>query len=206
VVTRLIDDHVGRREDRSRQLWGLLAFTLWHEHHVERVPGRPKVAEIARREGLGRHDGERTRARLPSADPESCRGRGDEVEITAREYAQTLQLLELHGLEAEVIGKHGGRSRTGKARAMWSRIRRAATLGEGARVRRRARARLARADHDGEAARHPELDDVRLRVRVAPAPARLPSRDEGRRPRRDPAQSASGPTASTSESSCNTRG
>ena len=46
VVTRLIDDHVGRREDRSRQLWGLLAFTLWHEHHVERVPGRPKVAEI----------------------------------------------------------------------------------------------------------------------------------------------------------------
>jgi uncharacterized protein len=51
------------------------------------------------------------------------RGRGDEVEITAREYAQTLQLLELHGLEAEVIGKHGGRSRTGKARAMWSRIR-----------------------------------------------------------------------------------
>src|SRR5216117_1304947 len=39
------------------------------------------------------------------------RERGDEVEITAREYAQTLQLLELHGLEAEVIGRHGGRSR-----------------------------------------------------------------------------------------------
>ena len=48
---------------------------------------------------------------------ELLRERGDEVEITAREYAQTLQLLELHGLEAEVIGKHGGRSRTGKARA-----------------------------------------------------------------------------------------
>ena len=29
------------------------------------------------------------------------RGRGD-VEITAREYAQTLQLLRLHGLEADV--------------------------------------------------------------------------------------------------------
>ena len=28
------------------------------------------------------------------------RGRGDEVEITARDYSQTLQLLELHGLEA----------------------------------------------------------------------------------------------------------
>jgi uncharacterized protein len=50
------------------------------------------------------------------------RARGDVVEITAREYAQTLQLLELHGLEAEVIGKHGGRSRTGKARALASRL------------------------------------------------------------------------------------
>ena len=51
------------------------------------------------------------------------RGRGDEVEITARDYAQTLQLLELHGLHADaVIGRHGGRSRTGKARAMWSRL------------------------------------------------------------------------------------
>src|SRR3989475_9483799 len=39
------------------------------------------------------------------------RTRGDEVEITARDYAQTLQLLELHGLEATVIGHHGGRSR-----------------------------------------------------------------------------------------------
>ena len=54
---------------------------------------------------------------------EIIRGRGDEVEITAREYAQTLQLLELHGLEAEVIGQHGGRSRTGKARALASRLR-----------------------------------------------------------------------------------
>ncbi len=54
---------------------------------------------------------------------EILRGRGDEVEITAREYAQTLQLLELHGLEAEVIGRHGGRSRVAKGRAMFSRLR-----------------------------------------------------------------------------------
>jgi hypothetical protein len=47
---------------------------------------------------------------------------GHEVEITAREYAQTLQLLELHGLEAEVIGRHGGRSRLGKARQLFSRL------------------------------------------------------------------------------------
>jgi asparagine synthase (glutamine-hydrolysing) len=46
VVERLIDEHVARREDRSRQLWGLLAFTLWHERHVERTPGRPNVPEL----------------------------------------------------------------------------------------------------------------------------------------------------------------
>jgi uncharacterized protein len=50
------------------------------------------------------------------------RERGDEVEITAREYAQTLQLLELHGLSAEVIGRHGGRSRVQKARQMTHRL------------------------------------------------------------------------------------
>jgi len=50
------------------------------------------------------------------------RERGDEVEITARDYAQTLQLLELHGLEATVIGRHGGRSRLGKARSLVSRL------------------------------------------------------------------------------------
>jgi asparagine synthase (glutamine-hydrolysing) len=35
AVTRLVDEHVARREDHSRRLWGLLAFTLWHERHVE---------------------------------------------------------------------------------------------------------------------------------------------------------------------------
>jgi predicted glycosyltransferase len=50
------------------------------------------------------------------------RGRGDEVEITAREYSQTLQLLELHGLEATVLGRHGGRSRLGKARRLAGRL------------------------------------------------------------------------------------
>ena len=46
VVARLLNDHVAGREDRSRQLWGLLAFTLWHERHVERTPreaSRPEV-------------------------------------------------------------------------------------------------------------------------------------------------------------------
>ena len=53
---------------------------------------------------------------------EILRERGDEVEITARDYAQTLELLELHGLEATVLGRHGGRSRLGKARALTSRL------------------------------------------------------------------------------------
>src|SRR5437667_2324057 len=54
---------------------------------------------------------------------ELLRERGDAVEITARDYAQTLQLLELHGLEATVVGCHGGRSRLGKARSLASRLR-----------------------------------------------------------------------------------
>jgi asparagine synthase (glutamine-hydrolysing) len=37
VASRLIDDHVDGRADNSRQIWGLLAFTLWYEHHVEGV-------------------------------------------------------------------------------------------------------------------------------------------------------------------------
>jgi len=47
-VERLIDRHVAGEEDLSRQLWGLIAFTLWHEHHVERTPGplrEPRLAE-----------------------------------------------------------------------------------------------------------------------------------------------------------------
>jgi predicted glycosyltransferase len=54
---------------------------------------------------------------------EILRGRGDEVEITARDYAQTLELLELHGLEADaVMGRHAGRSRLQKARQMTHRL------------------------------------------------------------------------------------
>jgi uncharacterized protein len=60
------------------------------------------------------------------------RADGHEVEITARDYAQTLQLLELHGLEAHVLGRHGGRSRLTKARQMASRLR---ALGRWARGR-----------------------------------------------------------------------
>ena len=34
IVTRIVDDHVSGREDLSRQIWGLLAFSLWHDRWV----------------------------------------------------------------------------------------------------------------------------------------------------------------------------
>jgi asparagine synthase (glutamine-hydrolysing) len=46
AVTRVLDDHVAGRADRSRQLWGLLAFTLWHEHHVEGVRRDAPLASV----------------------------------------------------------------------------------------------------------------------------------------------------------------
>ena len=49
--------------------------------------------------------------------------RGHEVTLTARDFAQTLELLEDAGLEHTVVGPpHGGASRAGKARAMASRL------------------------------------------------------------------------------------
>src|SRR4051794_41876620 len=39
---------------------------------------------------------------------------GHAVEITARDYAQTLALLELHGMPHTEIGRHGGASRLRK--------------------------------------------------------------------------------------------
>jgi predicted glycosyltransferase len=48
---------------------------------------------------------------------------GHEVEVTAREYAQTLQLLELHGIAHHVVGPgHGGAGRLGKARSLVGRL------------------------------------------------------------------------------------
>ena len=52
------------------------------------------------------------------------RGRGHAVDVTTRDYAQTLELLELHDIAHDVVGpRHGGASRIGKGRAMASRFR-----------------------------------------------------------------------------------
>jgi asparagine synthase (glutamine-hydrolysing) len=44
-VRRIVEDHVSGKEDLSRQLWGMLAFTLWHERHVENAPRETSVAQ-----------------------------------------------------------------------------------------------------------------------------------------------------------------
>jgi len=51
------------------------------------------------------------------------RAAGHEVEITARDYAQTLELCRLNGLDAEVFGSHGGATRTKKLGALVGRTR-----------------------------------------------------------------------------------
>jgi predicted glycosyltransferase len=49
--------------------------------------------------------------------------RGHEVHVSARAFAQTLELLDLAGIEHDVVGPpHGGGSRAGKARAMGARL------------------------------------------------------------------------------------
>lgn len=52
---------------------------------------------------------------------ERMRARGHTVTVTARDFAQTLGLLERYGIEHRVFGAHGGAGRLGKARAMASR-------------------------------------------------------------------------------------
>jgi asparagine synthase (glutamine-hydrolysing) len=49
VVRRLLDEHVVAKQDWSRQLWGLLTFTLWYERHVEQ---EPPLLRSARMEAL----------------------------------------------------------------------------------------------------------------------------------------------------------
>ncbi len=53
---------------------------------------------------------------------ERMQARGWDVRVTARAFAQTVELLDLHGIEHTVIGHHGGRSRAGKARAAGDRV------------------------------------------------------------------------------------
>ena len=44
---------------------------------------------------------------------------GHEVEVTARDYAQTIPLLERMGIDHVAVGRHGGASRAKQARRRW---------------------------------------------------------------------------------------
>ena len=62
---------------------------------------------------------------------ERLRAAGHEVEVTSREYAQTMQLLDLHGIEHTPLGRHGGASRAAKARRLVQRTRMMRRFGRG---------------------------------------------------------------------------
>jgi predicted glycosyltransferase len=59
---------------------------------------------------------------------ERFEARGDEVLVTAREYGQTLGILERLGIPHVAVGEHGGASALGKARALAGRSSRLARV------------------------------------------------------------------------------
>src|SRR5688500_11812983 len=50
------------------------------------------------------------------------RAQAHEVEVPARVYTQTRELLDLHGIEHTTIGRHGGASRVRKAGRLAERV------------------------------------------------------------------------------------
>jgi predicted glycosyltransferase len=60
---------------------------------------------------------------------ERVRAAGHEVVVTAREYAQTVELLERLGIEHVVLGRHGGASRVRKLTALLNRTVRMRRIG-----------------------------------------------------------------------------
>ena len=117
---------------------------------------------------LDRHHELAARGVLPAAAPAAPGGDGHEVEVTAREFAQTLELLELNGIEHRVVGPgaHGGGGASSARRGRWpAPAAGAAPLREGPPLRSRARAWIARSDARGPQPPHPGCDSARLRVR-----------------------------------------
>jgi uncharacterized protein len=62
---------------------------------------------------------------------ERLRASGHDVQVTARDYAQTLELLERMGIEHEAVGRHGGSSRVRKAAALAGRTARMRSYARG---------------------------------------------------------------------------
>jgi predicted glycosyltransferase len=64
---------------------------------------------------------------------ERLRSAGHDVHVTARDYAQTLGLLDRLGIEHVAVGRHGGAARTRKLAALISRTSRMYGIGRGGR-------------------------------------------------------------------------
>ena len=122
---------------------------------------------------------------------ENLHARGHEVEVTARDFAQTLGLVRSLR-DRPHRDRHAPRRRSGGQGArLWPTARGRCPGGRAARaLRPRARARLQRRHGRGGAAADPERDDVRLRMGDGPTPGQLPAGPQRGRPRRDPAPAA----------------
>ena len=118
--------------------------------------------------------------------------RGHDVDVTTRDYAQTLELLAAaRDPRTRSSGRPtAARARSGKARAMAARLPALRRWARRRALRPRALARVARAPARGALARDPVGVRLRLRVRARPARPRLPRRDARRRARGDPAGAA----------------
>ncbi len=75
--------------------------------------------------------------------------RGHETEVTAREFAQTIELAEAAGLGPAVVGGHGGGRLSGKAGNLRGARVGARALGARPRVRPRRQSQLLLADRRG---------------------------------------------------------
>ena len=95
---------------------------------------------------------------------DALRRRGDEVQVTARDFAQTLGLLERFQIDHTAIGHHRGGHVAAKGARARVALGRARALGERAPHRPRARPRLQRRLGRRQAAADPVGDRVRLRV------------------------------------------
>ncbi len=121
---------------------------------------------------------------------EQLRRDGHEVQVTARDFAQTLRCATGSGSATPTSASTAARDLADKARGLVGALGRADAMGIWARLRSGDRPRLQRHHGRGGAVADPVLDDVRLRVGDGPAQRQLPARAGGRRSRRDPARAA----------------
>ena len=122
------------------------------------------------------------------------REHGHDVVVTARDYADTLGLLQLHGIDHVAFGRHGGARRARKLAELISRSLAMRRFG-----RRRGFDLVRHGSNDlalaAASLRIPALGHVRLRVRHLPAPSAA-WRGGLRGARPHPARSVSAGTAS----------